>query len=101
MLIGKYEKSVESLTNFDDLVMTTLWKLDIKPIFPKKISTIYWAIDLLLIRRQELKFRKLVAFRESKIKSMMKTIIVSEEEEKKILKQKHNISWRDIFIDCL
>jgi hypothetical protein len=101
VLIGKYEKSVESLTNFDDLVMTTLWKLDIKPIFPKKISTIYWAIDLLLIRRQELKFRKLVAFRESKIKSMMKTIIVSEEEEKKILKQKHNISWRDIFIDCL
>ncbi len=88
MLIGKYEKSVESLTNFDDLVMTTLWKLDIKPIFPKKISTIYWAIDLLLIRRQELKFRKLVAFRESKIKSMMKTIIVSEEEEKKNLKTK-------------
>jgi len=68
----KYEKSVESLTNFD-----------IKRIFRKNISTIYWAIDLVLIRRHKLKIRKLVAFLESKIKSMMKTIIVSEVEEEK------------------
>jgi hypothetical protein len=68
----KYEKSVESFTNFD-----------IKRIFRKKISTIYWAIDLVLIRRHKLKIRKLVAFLESKIKSMMKTIIVSEVEEEK------------------